>query len=372
MITTQEQTFGEHDGPAERASRAGRKKHTTNRQTLAGQTDKLPLNSAVSLPGTRDIQLTLNYEHSMRCLIQWNQDAHWVQFRFKELNALLQMQGIEPASVYSNEGTRDDAFLLVDLPDITVAQTICKRAVLIKAIYECWCHGPTFHALITAAKNLPSDFIEPYLCSHMTWSVEVEAYCKSYSMQEKNELRNQFRFLDFKGKVQLGGEADVELWILIDHIALQRPSCSASAASYVPSSSSSSSSSSSAMVVDSSVDLSSSAMLISSANPINSTTTDTITSHSIPSGVSVGNETSQTSEGLFPAVPSYLCRLLSKGGMKEELKKYDLKKRLYLGPTSLDPLLAILMSNMAHVQRSQLVFDPFVGNHKDVIYIQLQ
>ena len=285
----------------------------------------------------------------MRCLIQWNQDAHWVQFRFKELNALLQMQGIEPATVYSNEGTLDDAFLLVDLPNITVAETICKRAVLVKAIYECWCSGPTFSLLITAAKNLPSDFVEPYLCSHRTWSVEVEAYCKSYSMQEKSELRNQFRFLDFKGKVQLGGGADVELWILIDHIALQRPS------SGVPSSSSSSSS---AMAVTSSMD-SSSAMLISSEDPTDKGVADN--APSVGSAINGGSATT-TSIGLFPAVPSYLCRLLSKGGMKEELKKYDLKKRLYLGPTSLDPLLAILMSNMAHVQRSQLVFDPFVGS----------
>ena len=101
----------------------------------------------------------------IRCLIQWNQDAHWVQFRFKELNALLQMQGIEPATVYTNEGSLDDAFLLVDLPNITVAETICQRAVLIKAIYHCWCSGSTFSLLLAAAKNLPSDFVEPYLCS---------------------------------------------------------------------------------------------------------------------------------------------------------------------------------------------------------------
>ena len=162
-------------------------------------------------------------------------------------------------------------------------------------------------------------------------------------MQEKSELRNQFRFLNFKGKVQLGGGADVELWILIDHIALQRPTSSCTSSSY-------SSSSSSAMIVDSSMD-SSSAMLISPENPIDHATNSD----------NVRNDANITNEGIFPAVPSYLCRLLSKGGMKEELKKYDLKKRLYLGPTSLDPLLAILMSNMAHVQRSQLVFDPFVG-----------
>lgn len=39
----------------------------------------------------------------------------------------------------------------------------------------------------------------------------------------------------------------------------------------------------------------------------------------------------------------------------------DLKKRLYLGPTSLDPSLAIIMANMAGVRRGHLAFDPFAG-----------
>ena len=33
------------------------------------------------------------------------------------------------------------------------------------------------------------------------------------------------------------------------------------------------------------------------------------------------------------SIPCYLGRLLAHGGMREELKKYDLKSRLYLGPT---------------------------------------
>ena len=43
------------------------------------------------------------------------------------------------------------------------------------------------------------------------------------------------------------------------------------------------------------------------------------------------------------------------------LDTYDLKKRRYLGPTSMDAELAFLMSNMCHVHKSSLVIDPFVG-----------
>jgi tRNA (guanine10-N2)-methyltransferase len=38
-----------------------------------------------------------------------------------------------------------------------------------------------------------------------------------------------------------------------------------------------------------------------------------------------------------------------------------LKKRLYIGPTSLDPSLAFIMTNMGHVREHSIVFDPFVG-----------
>jgi tRNA (guanine10-N2)-methyltransferase len=43
------------------------------------------------------------------------------------------------------------------------------------------------------------------------------------------------------------------------------------------------------------------------------------------------------------------------------LAKYDLRRRRYLGPTSMDTELAFLMSNMCQVRNASLVIDPFVG-----------
>ncbi len=43
------------------------------------------------------------------------------------------------------------------------------------------------------------------------------------------------------------------------------------------------------------------------------------------------------------------------------LSKYDLRRRRYLGPTSMDVELAFLMCNMTRVRKSAFVFDPFVG-----------
>ncbi len=39
----------------------------------------------------------------------------------------------------------------------------------------------------------------------------------------------------------------------------------------------------------------------------------------------------------------------------------DLKRRVYLGPTSLDNEVALLMASFAHVRKGSLVLDPFVG-----------
>lgn len=43
------------------------------------------------------------------------------------------------------------------------------------------------------------------------------------------------------------------------------------------------------------------------------------------------------------------------------MNKYDLKKRLYIGPTSLDHSLAILMANASMIKKGSIVLDPFVG-----------
>lgn len=47
--------------------------------------------------------------------------------------------------------------------------------------------------------------------------------------------------------------------------------------------------------------------------------------------------------------------------VKNLFRKYDLKSRGYLGPTSLDHELAFLMGNLALVKSGMMVLDPFVG-----------
>ncbi|KAI9148622.1 hypothetical protein H9P43_010103 [Blastocladiella emersonii ATCC 22665] len=53
--------------------------------------------------------------------------------------------------------------------------------------------------------------------------------------------------------------------------------------------------------------------------------------------------------------------LLVATGDRRAIDRYNLKRRAYLGTTSMDPELSLIMANMAHVKPGALVYDPFVG-----------
>jgi tRNA (guanine10-N2)-methyltransferase len=56
----------------------------------------------------------------------------------------------------------------------------------------------------------------------------------------------------------------------------------------------------------------------------------------------------------------YFCRQVCESGRKA-VDTYDLKKRRYLGPTSMDAELALIAANMAHARAGTLMLDPFAG-----------
>jgi len=62
----------------------------------------------------------------------------------------------------------------------------------------------------------------------------------------------------------------------------------------------------------------------------------------------------------------YFGKFIANGG-RDIPHKYSLKTRHFIGITSMDPLLSLLMANMAQIQPGHLVFDPFVGTGSMVI-----
>ena len=75
----------------------------------------------------------------MQCIIHFFQERDWVEFRILELDALLQLNGVDVASAYNkSEYDIDNPNLRITLPSEEVAVNICKRSILIKHIYELW------------------------------------------------------------------------------------------------------------------------------------------------------------------------------------------------------------------------------------------
>jgi tRNA (guanine10-N2)-methyltransferase len=62
-----------------------------------------------------------------------------------------------------------------------------------------------------------------------------------------------------------------------------------------------------------------------------------------------------------PLVPTFFGRKVAGHSMKAQVQKYSLKRRPYLGPTSLDTSLAFILSNLACVTAGMLTLEPFVG-----------
>jgi tRNA (guanine10-N2)-methyltransferase len=68
-----------------------------------------------------------------------------------------------------------------------------------------------------------------------------------------------------------------------------------------------------------------------------------------------------------PTVPCYFGRRLPTAGMKNVLKKYSLKTRPYLGPTSLNDELAFILANMVGCKSGMVSYEPFVGTGSIVV-----
>jgi hypothetical protein len=48
-------------------------------------------------------------------------------------------------------------------------------------------------------------------------------------------------------------------------------------------------------------------------------------------------------------------------GRRADLARFNLKDRLYIGSTSMDPTLSFIMANLARVKPGDVVYDPFCG-----------
>lgn len=182
-------------------------------------------------------------------------------------------------------------FLIVDFHNEEVLIRVAQKMVLVKAIYELWAHDAlSFGGLLEKIRNLDANFTNPFLESDRTWSIDVNPFAKSLSMEQKQFYRMFFSFLQFQGPVQIKNPS-IDMWLVMD--------CS-----------------------------------------------------KCPAKVDLPAD---------PQIPCYFGRRIAVSGMKDATKKYSLKTRLYLGPTSLDASLALILCNLTGVQPGMIAYEPFIG-----------
>lgn len=57
-------------------------------------------------------------------------------------------------------------------------------------------------------------------------------------------------------------------------------------------------------------------------------------------------------------------------GQRELIRSYSVKKRHFIGNTSMDAGLSFIMANHARVKADDLVYDPFVGTGELCLHIE--
>lgn len=181
-----------------------------------------------------------------------------------------------------------------------------SRCTLVKSIIELWGSSSSIEGCASATEswvtktNLGKSIFERESAASKSWKLTVHTLGTKYSREDQEDMRKKFSYLGFDGQVKMK-EPDNE-YILIREVEMD-----------------------------------------GKASPLHAN--------------------GGTDNGDLPALGFYFGRLL--GGKSKKgrggLEQYNLRHRVYLGPTSMDAELSFVMTSFGQVQKGSIVFDPFVG-----------
>ena len=191
------------------------------------------------------------------------------------------------------------------------------RCTLIRSVIELWGAGSTIFDCAQAIQDGTSQK-RHQLGKHLgdvetkyedrTFKITIHTLGSTYTREEQTQMRSQFSSLDFPGAVQMKNPNDEYLFIreveLDDQGGAIYPRHSGEKREIIP------------------------------------------------------------ENDARPPLGCYFGRVLGIGRNwrgSGRLQQYSLKKRAYLGPTSMDSELSLIMTNLAQVKKGSFAFDPFVG-----------
>ncbi|GBP89335.1 tRNA (guanine(10)-N2)-methyltransferase homolog [Eumeta japonica] len=231
-----------------------------------------------------------------------------VDFRYPEILSITSMFNI--SIKFIEKPSSQKPYWIVELPDEESARKIASRSISLKSCIELWARAKTglqlHENLKQSLKNFQGKWLVPvkwkeldisdsHICPFIllegmeekSFKIEVETFCKHFSMSEKIEKIEAFNYLPLQGPVKLKNP-DVTL-------------------SYI--------------------------------------------------------EFYGTDPNNPPDLPYdlFFGRWVAEG-QRDLIQQYSLKKRKFIGNTSMDAQLSFLMVNQAQVTPGHLVLDPFVGS----------
>lgn len=189
------------------------------------------------------------------------------------------------------------------------------QCTLIRCVLELWASGNTIDDCVKVTKHGMCQR-RHQLGTHLgegatqyedrTWKITIHTLGSSYTREEQKGMRAQFSFLAFPGSVQMKNPHDE--FLLIREVELDGKG------------------------------------------------------GAIYPRHSGENREIISENDARPPLGCYFGRVLGRGrNWRGDLEQYSLKKRSYLGPTSMDSELSLIMTNLAQVKKGCFAFDPFVG-----------
>ncbi|XP_038220999.1 tRNA (guanine(10)-N2)-methyltransferase homolog [Zerene cesonia] len=242
-----------------------------------------------------------------RRYLMWFAHEH-LDFRHSEMYSILSLLNLKIKFI--EKPSIDKPYWIVELPSESCVKKIASRSVLLKNCIELWSRAKSetslHENLKSAVKNIsgewivpstnddasdihicPSELIEACSRKDKSFKIDVETFCKHFTMKEKVDKIEHFSYLPLEGPVKL-------------------------------------------------------------KNP------DITLSYIEFYGVDPNN------------VPEQPCDLFFgrwvADGQRDLIQVHSLKKRQFIGNTSMDAQLSIIMANQAQVALGDVVLDPFVGS----------
>ncbi|PWZ01936.1 hypothetical protein BCV70DRAFT_225282 [Testicularia cyperi] len=238
-------------------------------------------------------------------------------------------------------------FALAHLPDDATAVELLRRCVSLKSIWAYWSHGGSYQELhgrnqTEPCRKLWSPFVEADQCP--SWKAHVFSYSYTISESRKVDIIQSFSYMDLRGRIQLK-EPSMRWGVMEEFIPQELwPSHLCDPANNYPGESNTEDKNPTGR--EELGDKDPRLVQIFAGRRID-----------VKSAPLYSNKV-HTTKARKSSEPTQEGQI---GMARDLIEKLNLKKRAYIGNTSMESEMSLLMASMALAGPGKLIYDPFAG-----------